>query len=274
MKSYSGFLSFVKKIVLGCYRKFKRAIKKSICFIIIYIKYNKKLKALKNIHKGSRCFIIGNGPSLLMTDLDKLKNEYTFASNKIFLAFEDTEWRPTYYCVLDTKLILHEYESIIKETEASIKFMSGNGFIIKKGFLPDWLYFYLKLKRFYPNKPLFSENISKVIYEGYTVTYANIQLAVYMGFKEIYLLGVDNTYSLSKYHDGTITRKEIKNHFSDKYMKNLEFGIQTNLPRLDYTTLAYQAAKDYTDSHGIKILNATRGGELEVFERVDLDSLI
>ena len=36
----------------------------------------------------------------------------------------------------------------------------------------------------------------------------------------------------------------------------------------------YKAAKQYADLHGIRICNATRGGKLEIFERVDFDLFI
>ena len=41
------------------------------------------LKTLKGIHIGKRCFIIGNGPSLRVEDLEKIKDEYTFAANRM-----------------------------------------------------------------------------------------------------------------------------------------------------------------------------------------------
>ena len=56
---------------------------------------------LKDIHKGKRGFVIGNGPSLKIEDLDNLNNEITIASNKIYLAFEETKWRPKFYTVAD-----------------------------------------------------------------------------------------------------------------------------------------------------------------------------
>ncbi len=40
---------------------------------------------MHNIHHGQRCFIIGNGPSLQRTDLTKLKDEFTFGMNRIYL---------------------------------------------------------------------------------------------------------------------------------------------------------------------------------------------
>ena len=104
---------------------------------------------------------------------------------------------------------------------------------------------------------MFSEDVARVVYGGATVTYACIQIAVYMGFKEIYLLGVDCNYckgSNSNYFFWE-QKADVMNHKEDRMV------------------LSYESAREYADSHGIKIYNATRGGMLEVFERVEFDSL-
>ena len=62
---------------------------------------NKYLKTLKNRYAGKRCFVIGNGPSLTKEDLELLRNEVTFASNRIYKMFDKTDWRPTFYAVFD-----------------------------------------------------------------------------------------------------------------------------------------------------------------------------
>ncbi len=65
------------------------------------LKNDQRLLSLLDSHRGKRCFVVGNGPSLKIDDLDKLTGEITFASNRIFLAFEETQWRPTYYTMCD-----------------------------------------------------------------------------------------------------------------------------------------------------------------------------
>jgi hypothetical protein len=65
----------------------------------------KRLAALKNIHKGKRAFIIGNGPSLKQTDLSKLKNEITFGMNRIYLAFPEFGFSTSYLCVTNDLVI-------------------------------------------------------------------------------------------------------------------------------------------------------------------------
>ena len=100
----------------------------------------------------------------------------------------------------------------------------------------------------------FSDDLFLEVCDGNTVTYICLELAVYMGFKEIYLLGVDCDYSGKKQHV-IDTGDVVLNNPESRMIE------------------AYKKAKEYADSHGIKIYNATRGGKLEVFERVDFDSL-
>jgi hypothetical protein len=263
----------MNKTVKTILSKIKAAILGKVTFFIIHVKYAEKIKKFKDIHKGERCFIVGNGPSLRIQDLEKLKNESTFATNKIFVIFGDTSWRPTYYCIQDFQLIMSEIKSIKQNVDIENKFIAGNPLIIKNIHLPNWVYFFLDIRRFYPNRPLFSQDISKQIFEGFTVTYASIQLAVYMGFSEIYLLGIDFNYSVSINNNNSISVNNTKDYFSDKYMNSNEFGKGTNYPNLENSLLAYKAAKEFTEHHGIRIYNATRGGKLEVFERIDFDSL-
>lgn len=227
----------------------------------------KELKTFKNKHNGERCFIIGNGPSLAAKDLNLLKNEVTFATNRIYNIFHETDWRPTYYVVQDFVLLNEIYEEANK-VEAKNKFYPINMKWLYDCNLENALYFYLNTEIYNPNLPKFSTDISKQIYEGFTVTYGAIQLAVYMGFKEIYLLGVDFNYSITINNNGKITNNEgVKDYFSNDNNLNL------NLPNLENSLLAYQAASKFTKQNGIKIFNATRGGKLEAFERIEFDNL-
>ena len=223
------------------------------------------VKKFKNKHQGQRCFIVGNGPSLLPKDLDNLKNDICFGTHRIYNIFSETEWRPDYYCVQDSNLI---YQSLkdIKNLDIKHKFLLINK-SWKYPYFPDTLYLNLFSKDFYPEPPEFSADIAKGLYGGYTVSYMCLQMAVYMGFKEIYLIGVDHSYSVTLQPDGSLSvNNEIKNHFSEK--DNL-----ANVPQLFKSTLAYESAKKYATEHGIKIYNATRGGKLEVFERINFDEL-
>ena len=90
----------------------------------------------------------------------------------------------------------------------------------------------------------FSPNAYEVVYDGYSITYSLIEIAIYMGFKEIYLLGADCNYP-----------KGEKNHFVESGF--VDKNAASNPIRM---RIGYQAAKEYADAHGIKIVNCTRGG--------------
>ncbi len=229
------------------------------------------LRKLRNIHEGKRCFIIGNGPSLIPEDLDILKkhNELTFAFNRIFHIFDSTSWRPTYYISQDEKM-LAGCQKEVGELEAELKFIPAelewySGIKIKGRTL-----FHLENCDFH-KKPLFSEDIAKRIYNSRTVAFTAIQIAVYMGFKEIYLIGVDHHFHTRMNKKGEIViDNTAKDYFSDKYNEDKE---DLYIPNTELSTLAFIAAEEYADIHGIKIYNATRGGKLEVFPRKDFDTL-
>src|SRR5260221_13131801 len=68
----------------------------------------RRLAAFKDIHKGERAFIIGNGPSLKQTDLSKLKNEITFCMNRFYLAFPELGFTATYLCI-SNELVVEQF---------------------------------------------------------------------------------------------------------------------------------------------------------------------
>lgn len=229
-----------------------------------------ELKSYKNIHKGERCFIIGTGPSLKTEDLDKLKDEFTFSSHRIFEIFPKTEWRPTYYICQDYPLIC-KFKEEIKSVEAKRKFMLIEA---KHNFSEesDISYFVLRHKDFYPNNADFSTHINRYIGQGFTVTYAAIQMAYYMGFSKVYLLGIDHNYSVSLNEKGVpVMQENVKDYFEGSTASNE--GI--NLPRVVESSMAYMTARKFADKHNdFSVYNATRGGKLEAFERADFDKII
>lgn len=247
-----SLICYIKRKTRNAIIKFKRFL-----FMRKIEKSKDSISQFKNKYKGERCFVIGNGPSLTVNDLEKLKGEKTFASHGIYYIYDKTDWRPTFYCAQDAKFIREKYDVIKNSCSESINFFGVVSYIdnypkfAKESFLVN-----LIIEDFVDNGPKFSEDLSIGAYEGLTVTYLNIQLAVYMGFKEIYLLGVDHFYS-----------GDENDHFSKR-------DICTNKPQTEKSTYSYRAANKYANENGIKIYNATRGGHLEEFERVNFDEII
>lgn len=242
------------------------------CFLTVLMRWEYlRLAQFKNLHKGKRCFIIGNGPSLTVSDLDKLKSEITFASNNIHLLFDKTEWRPSYYVIHDNNFLVKGHKIIKEKLNCPIFFAYNSVFDIDDFALNSDYFYYsdgrVDWKPIQYDKPSFSKE-PYVLQWGATVTYDCLQLAVYMGFSEVYLLGIDHSFPIAASRDGKIVRQDMQGHFSVSYGSNIYFA------QIDTINAAYQVAKEYGDSYGIKIRNATHGGKLEIFERVVLDTLL
>ena len=233
----------------------------------------KKLRDLKNIHYGERCFILGNGPSLLKHDLSLLKNEITFGVNAIFLGFEDMNFKPTYY-VIEDRFPAEDNRNEINSISDIIKiFPEDLRYCLKK----DQNTININFSRYYAkwgdsNFPKFSKNIQKVAYWGGTVTYLNFQLAFYMGFSDVFLIGMDMNYQISDKVIGNIINATVEdeNHFHPKYFGP---GKRWHPPEMDRMFGCYEYAKQVYEESNRNIFNASIGGSLDVFERVDYLSL-
>lgn len=226
----------------------------------------KRYKKLYQKHKDQSCFIIANGPSLRVEDLELIakKKIQTFAMNKIYSLYDRTSWRPTYYITQDPTLIRNDFKEICNSTNDSIVFEKSPG--EKRYDMPRAIYFDMDYSRSWKGKkPGFSNGLNNKLFDGKTVTYSAIQLAVYMGFRNIYLLGCDCNYSKDNM---SIT----PNSYADPRMYSPKSVGQ--LPDINYQFLSYSVARKYTESKGVNIYNATRGGMLEVFNRVDFDVVI
>lgn len=231
------------------------------------------IRQYRGKYEGKRCFIIGNGPSLTGKDLNLIKDEISFACNRIYNIFGQTLWRPDFWMCVDAECLADEFENIQK-LQGPIKFVRSMGKKypfkeedkIHKIIICEFVIDHSK----YVKRSL-STKCDKYFSMNYTVTCTEIEFAIYMGFKEIYLLGVDHNYPISIDKSGKRTvDNSIKSHFADGGSKDASLHyIYT-----DAATQCYQVYQDYARQHGIHIYNATRGGKLEVFERVNLDNII
>ena len=223
-----------------------------------------KLLQLRAKHKNTRAFIVANGPNLQIKDLEKIQNEITFACNKIYLAFEQTKWRPSYYFVTDGLVYKQNYEKI-NELQL-IKLFSTQMLTLAKK-MKNAIYFPLSYKQ--PAR--FATNALSQLYSGSTVTYVMLEFAVYMGIKEIYIIGLDFSFELpQKEVSKELSCEGEVNHFHKEYRK---VGEKWTMPDMDHQRHSFLEAKKFCDTHGIKIYNASRESKLDVFERVDFESL-
>jgi hypothetical protein len=223
---------------------------------------------VRDAHKGRRGFIIGNGPSLSMSDLSQLKNEVTIASNLIHLAFDRTQWRPTYLTVID-ELVWTKMARVASSHYASV--------IIGTGLDPALSNCLSYVVRFLGHAPLitgemaFSADMSAGAYGGSTVTFTNLQLARHLGLNPVYLIGCDHYYNEpANIQEGVPIGDTGNNHFSPGYRQP---GELVNPAPIRNMTRSFEIAQEYCGMTDFRIYNATRGGYLEVFPRCSFDSL-
>ena len=230
--------------------------------------YYKKIEEIKGKYNGGRCFIIATGPSLTIRDVSLLKKEITIGENSIFKIYDQLGWVPTYYVMTDptlTRKIINNNKGIVFDDFAVEKCIFNSLNIkdinCKKGIFVDcnWLdhvYHYGESRKF-----KFNDDLKYGVYDCYSVTQECIIYAMYMGFSEIYILGADNDY-LGK-----------KQHFAS-YGGETSIEYDKALKMQKANDLGYEFVKSIADSKNIKIFNATRGGNINCFARVNLDEII
>jgi hypothetical protein len=262
------------------YRKFIAKIKPihKLCKMIMYnsgvIFYKKKYKndnynnifaKMKDSKYGKRCFIIGNGPSLSVHDLELLVNEDCIGTNEIHKIFPQTRWRPKYYLIMDrySKSTPEQIENLECETVFLGDYYWRFNTVLRKDAICLHQHFCYDT-----NKIPFSSDISKMIINSPTVSFGAMQIAVYLGYTQVYLLGFDHNYTFEFASDGSIikTNQKATHFFEDEIPESIIANVWG-------MAKAYEAFKKYADKQGIKVKNATRGGKLEVFERVEFDEL-
>ena len=236
-----------------------------------------KLKKLKGAYKGERCFILGNGPSLNKCDLKLLKGEYSFGVNGIFYKTREMGYKPTFYVVEDSHVMADNREEI-NAYDADFKFFPVNykSYIHNR---KNTLFFKMN-EGFYvdhsPNFsiPRFSTDASERLYCGQSVTMLNFQLAFYLGFSEVYLIGMDFNYDIPETAtvngNDIVSNEDDVNHFHPDYFGR---GKTWHDPHLDRVLNSYKMMKLVYEAADRKIYNATVGGKLEVFDRVEFDGL-
>lgn len=222
-----------------------------------------ELTRFKDLHRGQRCFIIGNGPSLNQTDLKRLENEVTFGLNRIYLLFPQLGFETSYFVSINTL--------VLEQCRADILGLRMPRFITwraRRWFDEQGIYF---LDTDYTDPPSFSQDIRGRIFEGSTVTFVALQIAYYMGFEEVILVGVDHSFSAKgKPNETVISKGDDPDHFSSNYFGK---GFRWQLPDLEASEIGYEMAKSAYESDGRRVLDATVGGKLQVFPKANYESL-
>ncbi len=224
----------------------------------------RRLAELKEIHKGKRAFIIGNGPSLKQTDLSKLKGDFTFGLNRIYLLFPELGFSTTYFVSVND-LVIEQCAGDISALPMP-KFLSWRS----RRFFPAGQLPATFLYTTYDN-PVFARDVRRRLWESATVTYVALQLAFHMGFEQVILIGVDHTSAVpGKANTTIVSQGDDPNHFHPGYFGK---GFRWQLPDFETSEIGYRLARQAYAADGRQVLDATIGGKLTVFPKADYLSL-
>ena len=230
------------------------------------IENSNRIRALKDIHKNERCFIIGTGPSLNETPLSLIKDEILFGVNTLYNGFEKWDIYPQYYAFGDPLTFDTHYKNIL--TLDTTLFIGDGG-------LDKFLKHSECYSQLCKNPPLlipnlgwmwddennFSEDLTIGAFNGDTILVdICLQVSFYMGFSEVYLLGMDLDYSREHHFDGTI--------------ENPQIAFPSHSGNFSFILKSLETCKQIYESNDRKIFNSTVGGKLEMFPRMLLEKVM
>jgi hypothetical protein len=241
-----------------------------------------RLMALRDKFRGERIFVMGNGPSLNRTPLELLHDEYVFGVNRVSLLFDRLAWRPTFFTAFDVRVVPDNQEEFA-ELPIPYKFFSAR---YKSMMGERENHYWYHTKGHYEGFETAFE--PTVVYSGFggggTIAVIAIELAFLLGFREIYLIGTDASYSVpatvkqsgdDAFGDGVkleleSTADDDANHFDPRYFGR---GKKWHNPNVREMKIGLARAASYIERRGGVLRNATIGGELDEVPRVDFETL-
>lgn len=192
----------------------------------------KRIKELKNIYKGKQCLIVGPAPSLNIDEFKAFQeknNPIVFTFNSMVIKFKEIDFIPDFYSIIDPK-IFNKFFKLATETFSSkTTFLLPRNFrnfnrrtiLFNYSFLSHFIEFF-KLK--FLRKFLFSTNPPIVVFDGFTVFYFTLQLALFMGFSTINIMGIDLNYTVNGKYSVDYPGSPPANPLAEKRM-NIYFNL-------------------------------------------------
>ena len=214
------------------------------------------MRSFANIHAGETCTIIGNGPSLKNVPLAFLHKYQTFGTNRIYLL---DGFEPNFYVSVNP-LVIEQCQHEINDLHC-VKFITSSMAHLIYGSYPI----------ISNGAPRFCYEPFIELYEGFTVTFAAMQIAYFLGFTTVLLVGVDHRFN---FEGDPNTRQfmdhDDNNHFSPEYFKDKFW----HTPDLERSNEAYKMAEDAFRADNRIIINLTHNSGTDIFERQDLKSCL
>jgi hypothetical protein len=219
----------------------------------------KKLESIKGIKKGERCILVGTAPSINLIDLSKITDEFIFLVNRGYLLRDRFNKDPD-AIMLANPYAFAEYGEFILSQYWDYIFLSCE--ISDKKPIKDNEIWFSQWEYPRMDEAFFQPDCTEPLYHANTVVLSALQIAVWMGFSEIIIVGVDLSFDEKKPHFYKTVGNEL--HRS----KSVSMGMAGRMLR------GFQYAAQYIDLHSSsKVYNAGIGGNLECFPRIDWNCL-
>ena len=222
----------------------------------------RRLATLRDRHLGERAVLVANGPSLNDMDLSFLRRTTTIGLNKIYLGLQRFRFIPKYYVAVNEKVLSQSVVQI--KSLNCVKFLSSKA---AQQIPADGLTYHIETSNPHAR---FCGDVSRGLHEGWTVTYAALQIAYFLGFSEVVMIGLDHRYEFSGLpNEAHQLAGDDPNHFSPDYFGH---GQHWDNPDLAHSEESFRIARAEYEKVGRRILDATLNGACTAFEKVDYRS--
>lgn len=254
---------------------------RALAFYLTHLEVLRANRQLHNRHVGERCFILCNGPSVKEQDIRPLRGEIVFSVSNGYRHPDYQYIRPKYHCVPQITYATLPPEKTIewfKEMDQSIGdaeiFLDRQEWpLIQQHnlFAGRTAHVVCMGKNYFPTNTGIPD-LAGIIPRVQTVPIMVLMIAMYIGFREIYLLGVDHDWFIKKEYkyffenisnEPTLTREGV-----------LKTTLWDELPVVTKVWAHYRAIKQISQANGVRIYNATHGGMLDEFERIRLEDVL
>jgi hypothetical protein len=221
---------------------------------------SQRLRLIRDRHRGQRCVIVANGPSLNRMDLGFMRREHVIGMNKIHLGIAAFGFYPRYYVAINPKVVQQSASEI--QALNCVKFI-GAAAARGAGLVEDALTYAVNTD----SAERFSTDLARGMHEGWTVTHAALQVAYHLGFADVILIGLDHRYSYQgKPNETRVMQGADPNHFTDRYFG---YGQTWDNPDLERSEESYRAALAAFRQDGRLVQDATVDGACMVFPKAD-----
>ena len=245
--------------VLATLSYYPRLLLDSILFFFIKNDYS-----LLDKFKNEDCLIVGNGPSLNKTDLERI-NMPSIGMNKINMLFSRSNWRPDLIVCING-LVIQQNSDYFNSTEIPLV-LPIKAWYLGVNKRPNVIF--VKISDSF----LFRDDLTKPIAKGHTVTYTCLQVAAFINVKSVNIVGVDHSFNLGASNgvknDIEVNKGSDVNHFDPNYFKDVMWG----LPDLDSSEQQFILAKKYFEAKNKPVIDYTIDGKLSIYKKGRINDL-